>query len=102
MQIEQLTCNIGAALHGVRLADAIHDDDLFAEIRSQLLQHRVLFLRDQQLTRAEHVAFAERLGPLEDHPAVGSHPDHPGLVQIYKDPDSPIDRYENAWHSDAS
>ena len=39
---------------------------------------------------------------MEDHPAVGSHPDHPGLVQIYKSPDSPIDRYENAWHSDAS
>jgi hypothetical protein len=48
------------------------------------------------------VAFAERFGQLEDHPAVGSHPDHPGLVQIYKSPDSPIDRYENAWHSDAS
>ncbi|RKG35606.1 TauD/TfdA dioxygenase family protein [Acinetobacter rongchengensis] len=102
MQIEQLTCNIGAELHGVSLADAIHDDDLFSEIRTHLLKHRVLFLRDQNLTRAEHVAFAERFGQLEDHPAVGSHPDHPGLVQIYKSPDSPIDRYENAWHSDAS
>lgn len=59
-----------------------------------LKNHRVLFLRDQDLTRAEHVAFAERFGQLEDHPAVGSHPDHPGLVQIYKSPDSPIDRYE--------
>ncbi|MFC3901637.1 taurine dioxygenase [Acinetobacter marinus] len=102
MHIEQLSCNIGAELQGIRLADAIHDDDLFAEIRQQLLQHRVLFLRNQDLTRAEHVAFAERFGQLEDHPAVGSHPDHPGLVQIYKSPDSPIDRYENAWHSDAS
>ena len=102
MHIEQLSCNIGAELQGIRLADAIHDDDLFVEIRQQLLQHRVLFLRNQDLTRAEHVAFAERFGQLEDHPAVGSHPDHPGLVQIYKSPDSPIDRYENAWHSDAS
>lgn len=102
MQIEQLSCNIGAELSGVRLADAIHDDDLFSEIRTHLLKNRVLFLRDQDLTRAEHVAFAERFGQLEDHPAVGSHPDHPGLVQIYKSPDSPIDRYENAWHSDAS
>ena len=102
MQIEQLSCNIGAELSGICLADAIHDNDLFAEIRTHLLKHRVLFLRDQNLTRAEHVAFAERFGQLEDHPAVGSHPDHPGLVQIYKNPDSPIDRYENAWHSDAS
>ena len=48
MQIKQLTCNIGAELSGVNLADAIHDDTLFAEIRSQLLQHRVLFLRNQK------------------------------------------------------
>lgn len=102
MQIEQLSCNIGAELSGINLADAIHDQDLFSQIRSNLLKHRVLFFRDQDLTRAEHVAFAERFGQLEDHPAVGSHPDHPGLVQIYKSPDSPIDRYENAWHSDAS
>lgn len=101
MQIEQLSCNIGAELSGINLADAIQDSDLFLKfVRSCL--HRVLFLRDQNLTRAEHVAFAERFGQLEDHPAVGSHPDHPGLVQIYKSPDSPIDRYENAWHSDAS
>ncbi|EXS36312.1 TauD/TfdA dioxygenase family protein [Acinetobacter sp. 826659] len=102
MQIEQLTCNIGAELSGVKLADAIYDDGLFTEIRTQLLKHRVLFLRDQHLTRQDHVAFAEKFGQLEDHPAVGSHPDHPGLVQIYKHPESPVDRYENAWHSDAS
>ena len=33
---------------------------------------------------------------------VGSHPDHPGLVQIYKSPDKPVDRYENSWHCDAT
>ncbi len=102
MRVEQLTCNIGAELRGINLADAIDDDGLFAEIRGLLLQHKVLFLRDQDITRGEHVAFAERFGPLEDHPVAGSHPDYPGLVQIYKSPESPIDRYENAWHSDAS
>ena len=102
MRVEQLTCNIGAELSGIKLADAIHNDDLFSEIRNLLLQHKVLFLRDQDITRGEHVAFAERFGKLEDHPVAGSHPDYPGLVQIYKNPDSPIDRYENAWHSDAS
>ncbi|MBF7729030.1 TauD/TfdA dioxygenase family protein [Pseudomonas sp. N040] len=102
MHVEQLTCNIGAELSGINIADAIHDDGLFSEIRSLLLQHKVLFLRDQDITRGEHVAFAERFGQLESHPVAGSHPDYPGLVQIYKNPDSPIDRYENAWHSDAS
>ncbi|MGN5017653.1 TauD/TfdA dioxygenase family protein [Aeromonas caviae] len=32
----------------------------------------------------------------------GSDPDHPGLVRIYKSPDVPNDRYENAWHTDAT
>nr|WP_180206997.1 TauD/TfdA family dioxygenase [Pseudomonas sp. SbOxS1]NYU07321.1 taurine dioxygenase [Pseudomonas sp. SbOxS1] len=102
MQVEQLTCSIGAELTGVNLADAVHDDGLFAEIRAQLLKHRVLFLRDQDISRAEHVAFAQRFGELEDHPVVGSHPDYPGLVQVYKNPDSPVDRYENSWHTDAT
>ena len=102
MQVEQLTCSIGAELIGVNLADAVHDDGLFAEIRAQLLKHRVVFLRDQDISRADHVAFARRFGELEDHPVVGSHPDHPGLVQVYKNPDSPVDRYENSWHTDAT
>jgi taurine dioxygenase len=102
MRVEQLTCNIGAELVGVNLADAIHDDGLFHEIKSALLKHRVLFLRDQEISKAQHVSFAERFGKLEDHPVAGSDPEHPGLVQIYKRPDSPIDRYENAWHTDAT
>jgi taurine dioxygenase len=102
MRIEQLTCALGAELLNVKLADAIHDDGLFAAVRGALLTHRVLFVRDQDISRAEHVAFARRFGALEDHPVVGSDPDHPGLVRIYKTPEQPADRYENAWHADAT
>jgi taurine dioxygenase len=102
MRIEPLTCAIGAELVDVNLADAIHNDGLFGEIRAALLKHRVLFLRDQDITRAEHVAFARRFGELEDHPVAGSDPEYPGLVRIYKTPDQPNDRYENAWHADAT
>jgi taurine dioxygenase len=102
MKIEPLTCAIGAELTGVNLAHAVHDHDLFAEIKAALLKHRVLFLRNQDITRAEHVAFARRFGELEDHPVAGSDPDHPGLVRIYKSPDQPNDRYENSWHTDAT
>jgi taurine dioxygenase len=102
MRIEQLTCSIGAELIGVSLADAARDDALFGEIKHALLRYKVLFLRDQDISRADHVAFAQRFGALEDHPIVGSHPDHPGLVQINKTPEGPIDRYENAWHTDAT
>ncbi|WP_027778805.1 TauD/TfdA dioxygenase family protein [Paraburkholderia caledonica] len=102
MHVEPLTCAIGAELVGVNLADAIHDNGLFSEIRAALLKHRVLFLRGQNISRAEHVAFARRFGDLEDHPVAGSDPECPGLVRIYKTPDQPNDRYENAWHADAT
>jgi taurine dioxygenase len=102
MRVEQLACSIGAELTGVSLIDAIDDDGLFAEMRTALLRHRVLFLRDQDISPAQQAAFARRFGELEDHPVVPTHPDAPGVVQVYKSPDSPIDRYENCWHSDAS
>jgi taurine dioxygenase len=102
LQVEQLTCSIGAELRNVNLGAAVADDELFREIKSLLLQHKVLFFRDQEITRAEHVGFARRFGELEDHPVAGSDPDHPGLVRIYKSPDAPNDRYENAWHTDAT
>ena len=102
IQVEQLTCAIGAEISGLSLAAAATDDGLLAEIRALLLQHRVLFFRDQDISRKDHVAFASRFGELEDHPVAGSDPDHPGLVRIYKSPDTPMDRYENAWHTDAT
>jgi taurine dioxygenase len=100
--VEPLTCAIGAELKGVNLGDASRDAVLFAEIKALLLRYKVLFLRDQNITRSEHVAFAKRFGALEDHPIVGSDPEHAGLVRIYKSPENPPDRYENAWHTDAT
>lgn len=100
--VEPMTCSIGAELKNVDLGDAARDASLFDEIRSLLLKHKVLFLRDQDIARADHVAFARRFGDLEDHPIAGSDPEHPGLVRIYKSPETPVDRYENAWHTDAT
>jgi taurine dioxygenase len=102
MRIEKLTTHIGAELSGVDLAEAARDDDLFAAIEAALLEHKVLFLRDQAIGRADHVAFAERFGALEDHPVIGSDPDYPSLVRIYKDESSPLEYFENAWHCDAT
>ena len=102
IRVEQLTCAIGAELGNVNLGAASRDADQVAEIRQLLLKHKVLFFRDQDITRAEHVAFARHFGQLEEHPVLGSDPENPGLVRIYKSPDSPNDRYENSWHCDAT
>ena len=98
MKIRQITPVIGAELSDVNLGEASRDAGLFAEIKALLLKHRVLFLRDQDITRAEHVAFARRFGDLEDHPVAGSDPENPGLVQIYRS--DKRENYENNYHTD--
>ena len=84
IQVEPLTCAIGAELierqPRPRRANAGADD---GNPRAAA-QASVLFFRDQDITRAEHVAFARHFGELEDHPVAGSDPDNPGLVRIYK------------------
>ncbi|MBK6614015.1 TauD/TfdA family dioxygenase [Ottowia sp.] len=102
MQVIPLTCALGAELTDVNLADAARDDALFDAVKAALLKHKVLFLRNQEFSRADHVAFARRFGELEDHPVAGSDPENPGLVRIYKSPDQPNDRYENSWHCDGT
>ena len=102
LRAEPLTCTIGAEVSNVNLGVASRTPALVQEIRALLLKHKVIFFRDQDITRAEHVAFARHFGELEDHPVVGSDPENPGLVRVYKSPDMPNDRYENAWHTDAT
>jgi taurine dioxygenase len=102
IKVDPLTCSIGAELPNVNLGDASRDDALFAEIKALLLKHKVLFFRDQDITRAEHVAFARRFGELEDHPVMASDREHPGLVLIYKGPDTRAEQYENAYHCDTT
>ncbi len=102
MKVHPLTSAIGAEVTGIELGEVSRSTELFTELRGHLITHKVLFFRDQDISRAEHVALAELFGPLEDHPVAGSDPDHPGLVRIYKDLDSAPEHYENAFHCDAT
>ena len=45
MRIERLTVSIGAEVSAIKLRDAVRDDALFAELKAQLLAHRVLFFQ---------------------------------------------------------
>ena len=99
IRVEPLTCAIGAELSNVSLGAASRGPALVAEIRSLLLKYRVLFFRDQDISPAIHVAFARRFGPLETHPIVPTHPDHPDLLLLNR---KTKHSYENTWHCDAT
>ena len=62
-----LTRHIGAEVFGVDLCEPF-DDETFRTLHGGLLEHLVLFFRDQDITFDQHVAFARRFGELHIHP----------------------------------
>ncbi len=89
---------IGAELIGADLAKA--DETLIREVRAALLMHKVVFFRDQSISREEHIAFARGFGELEIHPATPKNQPDPEVLRIAHGPNSR--GKENMWHSDVT
>lgn len=90
---------IGAELLGIDLAQP-PSDAVIGEVRRALLQYKVVFFRDQNITRAQHIAFARRFGALEIHPATPKDQDDPEVLRIEHGPGNR--GRENNWHSDVT
>ncbi len=99
LKVAPMTPAIGAEIAGVDLSREL-DDATIAEIRAALLIHKVIFFRDQNITPAQHIAFARRFGTLEIHPATPKGQPDPEVLHIAHGPDSR--GQENAWHSDVT
>lgn len=90
---------VGSEIHGVDLRQELNAATI-AEIRSILLRRKVVFFREQDITREQHLAFARRFGELEIHPATPKDQDDPEVLRIAHGPDSR--GRENNWHSDVT
>lgn len=97
--IEPQSPTIGAEIGGVDLSAELSDDTI-GEIRQALLDWKVLFFRDQDITTEQHLSFARRFGELEVHPFGASKPGHDEVLAITHDENSP--GLENGWHSDVT
>ena len=74
---------IGAEIHGVDLSRPL-EPAVVAEIRATLLQWKVIFFRDQELTQAQHIAFGRQFGTVTPaHPTLpAAFPDHPEILLL--------------------
>ncbi len=90
---------IGAEIGGVDLSTPLSDDAI-ATVRTALLDYKVLFFRDQDITTEQHLAFGRRFGELEVHPFAVNKPGYPEVLAITHDADHP--GRENQWHSDVT
>jgi alpha-ketoglutarate-dependent taurine dioxygenase len=99
---------LGAELTGVRVAEQI-DARTAAALRTLLNRYKVLFLRDLDLSHAEHLALGRVFGPLEGHPVIAHVPGYPEILDIRgaegRVADADGDRRFRAldkWHTDVT
>ena len=90
--------SLGAVVTGVDLSRPM-DAHTLAELRAALLDHLVIFFRDQDLTPATQLAFARNWGEIHLHPFMTGMPDQPEVLEIRK---TPADKrnFGGSWHTD--
>ena len=98
-QVERLGPRLGAEIRGLDLKAPI-DDDTFEAFEAALIEHKVLMLRDQNLTTLEHVAFSRRFGELEVHP-MRPQGEFPEILVLDNHKDNPV-LSTDVWHSDTT
>lgn len=90
------TPTIGAEVDGVDLRKPLADDQI-DELRTMLLKWKVLFFRNQHLTREQYLKFGEIWGVLWSNP-MSKNGGHPFITEFKRDAQN-IGQ-ENVWHSD--
>ena len=99
VQIHPLTPTIGAEIRGINLAER-QTDATMQEIEQALLDWKVVFFRDQDITTEDHLRFARWFGDLEIHPFAPKKEGVPEVLVIQHDQDNR--GQENLWHSDVT
>lgn len=106
-EVAPLAPTIGAEVSGIDLSRPL-TEAVRAELHRALLEWKVLFFRDQHITRAQQATFARHWGGLEQHPfatrtasfAAAQDDDAPDVVRLAKD--ATAKGRENVWHADTT
>lgn len=89
--------SIGAEIKGIDLTQPI-TDEIYNKIHQALLDHLVIFFRDQNIQPQHHVALAKRFGEPHTHPAYPNPDGFPEIVRLISSKDKPT-KIEQ-WHID--
>ena len=97
--IQRLGRSLGAEIHGLDLKTPMADDT-FRAFEVALIEHKVLILRDQNLTTEQHVQFSRKFGELEVHP-MRPQGQFPEILVLDNHKDNPV-LSTDVWHSDTT
>ena len=100
IEITPMTPRIGAEVSGIDLTKSLGNQQ-FQEIHDALMEHSVLFFRNQDVDVEQHKHFGRLFGDLHIHPGSPPPPGHPEILIVHADKDSKHIAGEN-WHSDVT
>ena len=99
MKVHPIAGALGAEIGGIDLRRA--SDAEIAEIRRVWLERLVVFFREQELSPAEYMAFAMRLGKPIEYPFVRGIEGFPEIIEVKKLEHEKIN-FGGIWHSDTA
>ncbi|WP_085808177.1 TauD/TfdA family dioxygenase [Sphingomonas sp. TZW2008] len=91
--------HIGVEFTGINLNQL--DDGTFAAMRNALADHGVVFIRDQQLTPEQHIAFARRWGTIDINNYFPANGGHSEIAEVRK-AENQQTNIGGGWHTDHS
>jgi len=98
-QVERLGAKLGAEIRGLDLKGPM-SPQIFSAFETALIEHKVVMLRDQHLTTAQHVALSRTFGDLEVHP-MRPQGEFPEILVLDNHKDNPV-LSTDVWHSDTT
>ena len=99
MEIKLLSGALGAEIEGIDLKDSSIEN--CNKINNLLLEHKVLFFRNQNISPEQHIDLAKFFGPLERHVYVKALDKHPEIIRIIKGANEKH-QWGETWHTDVS
>ena len=99
-EIEPLCPALGAVLHNIDLSRTLPEEQVDV-VQQALLEHQVVFFRDQSLGPEDLSRLANQFGSPTVYPFVEGLDDHPDVIEVLKLPDEKHN-FGGVWHADTT
>jgi len=100
IEVRPIAGALGAEIGGVDSARSL-ESEVVSEIRQALLDHLVIFLRNQKLVPRQLLAFAQRFGQPMEYPQLKGLPECPLVTPVIKLEHERLN-FGGVWHSDTA
>lgn len=98
MKVQRLTGSIGAEILDIDISKDL-SDTVIGDIRQVLLENKVIFFREQDLTPEQQIGFALRFGEISKSPVYNTLKEHPQIMPVVKEA-TDTDIIGDTWHTD--